>query len=140
MRFRSFWPFVLWTVIILILSFTSGKSFPSSDWMDWFKLDKWVHAFLYFALFVFGFIPITSRQLGAMPAKTIILISYCLFIGVFTELIQAYCLVDRSGDIADMIANALGVIIGFVFVRIFYKNWPWKITNEGTVSSNEETV
>lgn len=140
MRFRSFWPITLWTLIIFVLSFTSGTSFPSADWMDWFKLDKWIHAFLYFILFLSGFIPIDTRGYSNVSVNFLLLTLYCLFIGVFTELIQAFFLSNRSGDIDDMVANSFGVVLAIVFVRFIFKKWPWKEANDGTVTRGDGTV
>lgn len=130
MRFRSFWPAIIWTVVILVLSFTSGKSFPSSDWMEWFKLDKWIHAFLYFSLFILLYIPINERDGSKRNQWVIFSVVYCLFLGMFTELVQAFVLTDRSGDIPDMVANTFGVLFGVISVRIITQNWPWKVTND----------
>lgn len=114
-----------------------GKSFPSADWMDWFKLDKWIHAFLYLSLFILGYIPLKERKGERYPAKIIFLLLYCLGLGAFTELIQELLLEDRSGDIPDLVANSTGVIFAVVLVRLFDKNWPWKPSIEETVSLGE---
>ena len=137
MKLRSFWPAIIWTVIILLLSFMSGKSFPSASWMDWFKLDKWIHAFLYFTLFILGFLPLHHRDVKGKKANVVYLILFCFFLGVFTEVIQELFLEDRSGDLPDMVANSIGVFFGVILVRIRLKKWPWKGCNEGTVVVNE---
>lgn len=118
----------------------SGKSFPSADWMDWLKLDKWIHAFLYFVLFILIYLPTRVRETSRLPKFTGLGILYCLGIGAFTELIQAFFLKDRSGDIADMVANTFGVFMAIVLVRILTKKWPWKEVNEETVVLSEQTA
>ncbi|WP_258543234.1 VanZ family protein [Parvicella tangerina] len=130
MKFRSFWPAICWTLLILGLSFMPGKSFPSADWMDWFKLDKWVHAFLYAVLFTLLFIPIQERKMIGHARLVLLSVSFCLFLGLFTEIVQGVFLVDRSGDLPDMIANTLGVFLSVLFFRFKDKKWPWKVTNE----------
>ncbi len=130
MRFRSFWLAISWSIVILVLSFMSGKSFPSSDWMDWFKLDKWIHAFLYFTLFLLLYVPIDTRRLSKHRQVVLACIGYCLFLGVFTEAVQAFILTDRSGDLPDLIANTMGVVFAIVLVRISRKKWPWKGVND----------
>ncbi|CAG5086201.1 hypothetical protein CRYO30217_03042 [Parvicella tangerina] len=107
-----------------------GKSFPSADWMDWFKLDKWVHAFLYAVLFTLLFIPIQERKMIGHARLVLLSVSFCLFLGLFTEIVQGVFLVDRSGDLPDMIANTLGVFLSVLFFRFKDKKWPWKVTNE----------
>lgn len=130
MKFRSFWPAVFWSIAILVLSFMPGKSFPAVSWMDWLKLDKWIHAFLYFLLFLLIYIPVNERK---KPNHQPIVIAgglYCLFLGLFTEFIQGFFLSDRSGDLQDMAANAFGVVLAIVLVRLVHQKWPWKVVNE----------
>lgn len=140
MQFRSLWPAILWSSTILVLSFMPGKSFPSVDWMDWFKVDKWIHAFLYFTLFILIYIPIRKRRSSKFSQFVKIGIAYCLLLGVFTELVQAFFLSDRSGDIADMVANMFGILVAIVLLRILTRKWPWKAVNEETVEMDEQTV
>lgn len=135
-RLKSYWPAVGWMIAIIYLSTTSSKSFPSSDWMDWFKLDKWIHALLYFVLFILSYLPYLNRKEGSKNAYWTFALAAVL-LGVVLELVQAYVLVDRSGDVPDAIANTVGVILGFVFIRFTYKKWPWNLQNEGTVKLND---
>lgn len=130
MRLRSFWPAVLWSVVILVLSFTSGKSFPSADWMQWFKLDKWIHAFIYLVLYILIIFPLKESAFKRKSLAVYIAALYCLFLGLFTELVQAYLLVDRSGDVPDMVANAFGVVFGVISIRIITKKWPLNYVND----------
>jgi VanZ family protein len=76
------------------------------------------------------FFPIKGRKLSNASQKVFWSIGLCLFLGLFTELVQAFVLVDRSGDVPDMVANSFGVLLAVLTVRFFYKNWPWKVVNE----------
>lgn len=130
MRFRSFWPAVFWSVAILVLSFMPGKSFPAVSWMDWLKLDKWIHAFLYFILFLLIYIPVNERKKQQHQVLIAVGCFYCFFLGLFTELVQGFFLTDRSGDLPDMVANVLGVVLAIGLVRLIQKKWPWNASNE----------
>lgn len=130
MRFRSFWPAVFWSVAILVLSFMPGNSFPAVSWMDWLKLDKWIHAFLYFILFLLIYIPVNEGKKQRHQLFVIVGCIYCLLLGLFTELFQEFFLPDRSGDLPDMIANAFGVVLAGFLIRLVHKKWPWNTSNE----------
>lgn len=139
MRLRSFWPSILWAILIIVLSTASGKSFPSADWMEWFKLDKWIHAFLYFVLFVLLYIPCVVRRNDLSLFIRLALILTPILLGVMLELIQTL-LPDRSGDIPDAVANTVGVLFGLIFIKMFFKKWPWENLTEGAVDPSDGTV
>jgi glycopeptide antibiotics resistance protein len=123
MFLKNFWPAILWAIFIFFLCSTPGKSIPSADWMQWVNLDKWIHAFLYFVLFIlmyFGYR--NTRNVSAMFWVSFIC---CVTYGVGIELFQAYFLTDRSGDIPDAVANAMGAVFGIFAVKIYWKQWPW---------------
>lgn len=138
MRLKSLWPFFLWMALIIVLSTTSGKSFPSSDWMQWFKLDKWIHAFLYFVLFLLLYIPVRNgKTRWDVKSWTVYILSPALGAGL--ELIQTL-IPDRSGDLPDAVANTVGVLIAVFLLRWKLKKWPWEDTVEGTVVSSDGTA
>ena len=72
-------------------------------------MDKWQH-FLGFAALTY---PLTVAA-----AIWLLIIAFGLSFGALIEIIQPY--VNRFGDVADFIADAVGVLIGFSFGVIGY--------------------
>lgn len=88
-----------------------GSDIPQENWMDKLYVDKWVHIGL-FAVLVW-------LWCWAMPVRTrkifyIVCIAGILY-GVGMEFVQKYWTSDRSFDMTDMIADAVGAGAGLVF-------------------------
>lgn len=98
-----------------------GSAIPHTDWFDTIQLDKWIHAILFGGLCI-AFINMV-HSLSNNPTQKII---YALFItlfvivyGVVIEFVQRDYIPNRSFDIWDIIADAVGSIGAFI--------WYWKI-------------
>ncbi len=111
-------PAILWSGIIFFSCFLPGNQLPKEDWLDKIYFDKIVHFCLYLILFfwiIFGF---TDSHLSPKKIK-IIAISWCLVQGVWIEIMQGSSYIQhRSFDVFDIVANLLGVAVGwFVMIR-----------------------
>ena len=99
----------------MILTFTFaliicvGTLTPLPQAVDVPRTDKW-HHFLAFAALTY---PLTVAA-----AIWLLIIAFGLSFGALIEIIQPY--VNRFGDVADFIADAVGVLIGFSFGVIGY--------------------
>lgn len=128
---------LFWSLFILVLCFLPSKSFPSSNWFELFKFDKFVHAFLFMLLYLICVFEQTKIKLKKNSTLPILLIDwnvffYCLILAGGTELIQHFFLVDRYGDYLDFIANVFGIFLALFLWKIL-KNRFFKIKNEETV-------
>ena len=124
MIMKNFWPAILWAIVIFLLCSAPGKSIPSTDWLRWVNFDKWVHAFLYFVLFFLLFLG--YRKFSSIKLLFWLSFIFCVVYGVGIELIQAYFLPDRSGDVPDALANSMGAVFGVIGVKLYWKIWPWQ--------------
>lgn len=121
MFFRYTYPALMWAAFILLLTMTSGREFPE---VTLISFDKMVHAFLFAVqsyLFVRGFMRQTYFiRLHYRPIVSSFLI--CILFGAATELMQAYLLNSRSGDIYDFFANTIGTGAGIgAFILLYGK-------------------
>lgn len=112
MKFWRLLPSIIWMVLILVLMGTPGNYFPKvvSFW-DWLSPDKVVHLIIFgiqAVLFLYGF------NAGKFkPNHILIFIATVAFAGL-TEVLQVYVFVGRFGSVYDFIADAIGIVIGFV--------------------------
>jgi len=123
MFFKSLLPALLWALFILIICGVPGHRIPRVDFLDWLKPDKLVH------LFVFGvlcFLMIrgltksaTVEFLHSHPRLWSVLISIAY--GALIEVLQATVFIDRSGDVRDALADAIGALIGMWVFDYFQK-------------------
>ena len=102
------------TGMVLTFAFTLiiclGTLTPLPQDIDVPGTDKW-HHFLAFAALTY---PLTA----ASRRCWLLIIVFGLSLGASIEILQPY--VNRFGDIADLTADAIGVLIGFLFGVIGY--------------------
>lgn len=108
----------LWTVVILVLVGIPGNQVPKvSDWMDVFQPDKIIHVFI-FAPFSWlwskYFMLITNSKNKGIIISAVFGILYA----ISTEIMQFYVFIGRNGNLADAIADIVGVLVGLI---VFYK-------------------
>ena len=108
---------VFWLILSTILLTLPGSSFPKENWLDRIWLDKWVHIGMFCIMVVLwcwsaSFYFIRSKQL-----KKIFILVALLFTGygIGMEFIQRYFISNRSFDLGDIIADAVGCMGGFLF-------------------------
>ncbi len=108
-------PF-FWALGILILCLMPASDFPNSTING---MDKIVHAVLFcvlaFLMHTFFQRQYTVAFLRSKPMEATL--SFCVFFGAFIELLQASFVVNRNGDLVDLLADIAGVGIGLLLFR-----------------------
>ncbi len=108
---------MLWALIILILCGMPGKDVPHISFLEMLKFDKFVHAGIFFVLFLLsvrGFM-LQTRFEGLHQSPRAAAFIICVIYGGLLEILQGIVFIDRSADIYDFIANTFGCTMGFVF-------------------------
>ena len=106
-----FIPAFLWLIISTILLTLPGSKFPKEDWLSKIWFDKWVHIFL-FALLAWLWCMDLPRK---TKLRFIIVGILSLVYGTGMEFVQGGLIPNRSFDIGDIIADAVGCFLGVVF-------------------------
>ncbi|NQU33735.1 MAG: VanZ family protein [Bacteroidetes bacterium] len=130
MMIRRLWPSLVWAIFILILTGVPGSYFPSvvSFW-DWLSPDKVVHIFIFgiqCVLILYAFRGQYSSDKQRYIVSVLIIFATILF-ALLTEVLQKYVFVGRNGSLWDFIADAVGVLIGFL--AYYLHNYKKKIVN-----------
>lgn len=93
----------LWTLVILAACTVPGKNLPD---VQFFSLDKWIHAGMFLVLAVLWLaVPTFSRR---WPTVLLAGVAY----GAFTEIYQGWLPWDRTPDSLDFLANCVGLATG----------------------------
>jgi VanZ family protein len=105
---------LLWAFFILVLCGIPGQHIPRLAFIDWLRPDKIVHLFLFGVLSVL-LIRAFQQQLYFVflnhhPKISSVLISTVY--GIVIEILQAYVFINRSGEVLDAVADAVGALIG----------------------------
>ncbi len=115
-RKYPFLPAVLFFLITILLLTLPGSSFPRSHFFDIAYFDKWVHIGLFGILcFLFSY-PITLQSITDNKKKYWFWVILFLGIGygILMEFVQKYWVVNRSFDLLDMVADAIGSSLAFL--------------------------
>jgi hypothetical protein len=119
---NSFFPAVTWVIISTILFILPAASFPKANWLDDIWFDKWVHAGLFFILVILWCRALSFKvQYRRLVSVFILTGTLALIYGVGMELIQHYCIANRSFDGGDVVADAVGCAAGVVYSRRYIK-------------------
>lgn len=122
MFLRNNFSGLLWALIITILSFLPPSSFPETKLVG---LDKFVHAFLYCVLtflLIIGFKKQFSFKRLRSNAITLAAVLSVIY-GALIEVLQGMIFVNRSMELADVVANAIGCLIGVIIFFFYGKLW-----------------
>ncbi len=118
--FLFFIPALIWLVISTILLTLPGSSFPKEDWLSKIWFDKWVHIGM-FAMMTFLWSWAFHKSDKTQPVKSFVVVAiFSLIYGIGMEYVQKYFIVNRAFDIGDIVADAVGSLIGFLFVMKRY--------------------
>jgi VanZ family protein len=115
-RNYPFLPAVLFFIITVILLTLPGSSFPTSHFFDIPYFDKWVHIGLFGILcFLFSF-PIAQLTISNTKKKVWfwVILVLCITYGISLEFVQKYWVVNRSFDLLDMVADAIGSVFALI--------------------------
>ena len=113
----SFIPAIIWLSISTVLLTIPGSVLPQENWLGKIWFDKWVHIGM-FAILVWLFCWAIHKKCSKniKLTKTFIVIGLlCLGYGIGMEFVQKYFVVNRSFDTGDIVADAVGCTIGFVY-------------------------
>jgi|TARA_B110000305_G_scaffold239688_1_gene308197 VanZ family protein len=104
----------LYTVLIIIISTIPIPQLPFPKF-ELFQFDKFLHLIVYLIMSVMWLI------LGFLEIKKIkwSYLALVFFIGLITEICQGILPIGRYFEIADIIANSLGILIGFSISSLY---------------------
>lgn len=117
------WKFVaiIYFLFIAILHLIPGNSIPKISFSDFFQLDKLIHLILFAGSFL---VLIKAFQQYSFKNKRLYFMLTCFSYAVSLEFFQSLYATNRSGDILDVLADGLGILVGLylstkiAFVRV----------------------
>lgn len=113
----SFFPAIAWLIICTVLLILPGSAFPKENWLSEIWFDKWVHIGLFAVmviLFCWGALKKTNEQ-ARLRKHFIVFAILAIAYGAGMEFVQKYFVANRSFDIGDIAADAIGSVIGLLF-------------------------
>lgn len=108
---------ILFTLITAVLFFLPGNKLPAAGWMGKLQVDKWVHVGIFFLLCALWIV-----ALNITTRKQILALAFAAFLyGCLVELVQDRFVGNRSMDVFDIVADAVGIMAAFVWWRYIKK-------------------
>jgi VanZ family protein len=110
-------PGITWFLISTILLVLPGSSFPKEDWLSKIWFDKWVHIGMFAILvFLWCWSSLPRYSIAANRKKVFIRVAViAVLYGIAMEFIQKYFVPNRSFDFGDILADAAGSFLGFLY-------------------------
>ncbi|HET9055875.1 MAG TPA: VanZ family protein [Chitinophagaceae bacterium] len=115
--FYSFWPGILWTLVIIILLLLPGSNFPKNNWLEIIHIDKWAHSFLFCFFILFWWLGYRKKSVLQQKNTLIKLVLAGILLGLTMEVIQHFWVKGRSFEIMDVLFDIAGSFLGSLFVR-----------------------
>tara|TARA_B100000768_G_scaffold131195_1_gene121890 strand:- start:4312 stop:4668 length:357 start_codon:yes stop_codon:yes gene_type:complete len=105
---------ILYTILIIIVSIIPIPQLPFPQF-ELFQFDKFLHLLVYLIMSVMwlmvGFLEIKKVKWSHL--------TLVFFIGLITEICQGILPIGRYFEIADIIANSLGILVGFSISSLY---------------------
>jgi VanZ family protein len=120
MSFKHFIPALAWGAIIFIAISLPPGNIPKTPLLKIPHFDKWVHFFLFLIFGAFTAYGFFKQRLGSFMKRKYVPLTLLagLIYGSITELLQYFFFFGRNANIADVITNLFGTIIGVLLFRL----------------------
>lgn len=118
-----FWYAVLACCLVVLGFLSLNPWFRPASREGIFSPDKLEHALAYGGVAIIAFLCLTTARNGSMASQAsmhntarawITALSFSALVGIAMEFAQSLLTVNRTGSVADAIANAIGAALGFV--------------------------
>ncbi len=106
---------IIWFAISFYLLTIPGKRLPQIGWLDKLHADKLVHITMFFVLSYLFIYPVKKSQNRDFWMITICFAA--IIYGIAMEFVQKYFIPFRSFDVNDMIADAVGALAAFFWLK-----------------------
>ncbi len=118
----SFFPAIAWFIISTILLCLPGSKLPKIEWLNKIWFDKWVHIIIFAIMVILWCRPIAKKTLpvSALKKNFLFLSLVWLIYGIMMEWVQLKFIPNRSFDKGDILAGAIGCLVGLFFSNRVY--------------------
>ena len=134
---RMITPFLVVVISLTCLLLLPGNDLEGSSWWETYKIDKLVHIVAFSLLALSASITLSKLRVlidENYRLMTLILV-VCAVFGTILEFLQQELRVGRSAELLDILADCIGVLLGFVIFRTLYGVFPGVIPSDSVISN-----
>ena len=121
MKIKNYWKTLLIAALILTASIMSGKQLNKVQLFEIKYFDKIIHFTMYFVLVLSMFSSYLKSFTGISTHNKIVIIGLAAGYGLLMEGFQLLLTADRSAEVADMMANTIGCVVGLYLYPTLFK-------------------
>jgi VanZ family protein len=107
---------IVWAALVIALHAIPGKDLPDAPLLSLFQFDKFIHAALFGVLAWLIMCSLPNVQHNTRK-RWIGVFTACVLFGIGLEFAQQHCFAERSADVYDAIADAIGSLAGLIIFR-----------------------
>ena len=136
--FFQYWKTIAWLAIVFFMSTMKIPLAPGVPLINIPHFDKIIHFSLYFILVSIWMIDDYKKTKFFKGKNLVVIVILSVLYGGLMEILQKIVVQDRSGDILDVLANTVGVLVAFLLFKniSFYRNILLKIFSANYKSYN----
>ena len=110
-------PGILWLIISTVLLTLPGSALPKEDFFDKVYFDKWVHIGMFAIMVVLWCWAMLKKYTAPGSLKRIFFFMALIWLsyGIVMEFVQLFFIKNRSFDIGDIAADAVGSFAGLFY-------------------------
>ena len=117
-----FIPAILWFLLSFYLLTLPGSSLPKFNWFDKVHGDKVVHIGMFATLVILFLLPLKTSWRSPSIIKIALVVSIlALAYGIAMEFVQQNFIANRSFELTDIAADAVGSFLPLVLYFLFYR-------------------
>lgn len=107
----------VWLAIAAHISATVAMLWPSPDLpdIDVPMVDKWAHFLVFGVLYFLWALALQNRRSFRLNVGLVLAL---LLYGIIIEVIQEHWSVTRTGDVIDVLANCIGILLGLIAFNV----------------------
>lgn len=109
---NSLYLAIIFSLLVLVLSLINVENVPNFNFN---YTDKIEHIIAYTVISYFWLL---SCKVGKVKLKYLNLLLLIIAYGIIIEVLQTSVTKHRTGDLLDVMANSIGVLLGYVFLKI----------------------
>jgi VanZ family protein len=134
---RMITPLLFVVISLTFLLLLPGNDLEASSWWETYKIDKLVHIVTFSILSLSTSITLSKLRVlidTNYRLMTLILV-VCTIFGTILDFLQQELRVGRSAELLDIVADCVGVLLGFVIFRTVYGVFPGVIPSDSVISN-----
>ena len=128
---------ILVVISLTLLLLMPGDDISGSEWWSTYHIDKIMHVIVFSILALTTSIALSKLRVLTDSNYQLMILTLVVgaIFGTIIEFLQQELSVGRMAELLDIVADCVGVLMGFVIFRIVYGVFPGVIPSDSVISN-----